>query len=404
MSRPLRPLDPFPAAPPPPSNVLPLRTNVGDAPLPVRWGAATARERGPLVSGPEAARNALGTPAGAFAPYRALALATGRLDPRHRPDHAGTESVVPIGPFPAWSRPGAIETLDPFGHVAATAFAPEIARGLRIRPTIAVAKGELRMGEIAEALRERRLRADGAVLTAAGAIRVTKIAIEPAWHLPGVARRLGIAEADLRAALAAECRSPEIAERTDLSVFLPPIGGASVYLFGDPAKLGDPAAHVTARLHDECNGSDVFGSDLCTCRPYLAHGVEECARGAQAGGIGVLVYHRKEGRALGEVVKYLVYNARPRVGTGDRPENYFDRTRAVAGVEDMRFQSLGTDPFRWLGVARIDRWVSMSDTKSEAVRAAGIAIGEQVAIPDALVPAHAHVEIAAKRAAGYYPG
>lgn len=28
----------------------------------------------------------------------------------------------------------------------------------------------------------------------------------------------------------------------------------------------------TVRVHDECNGSDVFGSDICTCRPYLVHG------------------------------------------------------------------------------------------------------------------------------------
>jgi GTP cyclohydrolase II len=35
-------------------------------------------------------------------------------------------------------------------------------------------------------------------------------------------------------------------------------------------------------VHDECNGSDVFGSDICTCRPYLVHGIEECVREAQA--------------------------------------------------------------------------------------------------------------------------
>lgn len=31
---------------------------------------------------------------------------------------------------------------------------------------------------------------------------------------------------------------------------------------------------------------------------------------AQEGGVGLIVYFRKEGRALGEVTKYLVYNAR----------------------------------------------------------------------------------------------
>ena len=82
-------------------------------------------------------------------------------------------------------------------------------------------------------------------------------------------------------------------------------------------KLADPATRITCRVHDECNGSDVFGSDICTCRPYLVHGIEECARAAQAGGLGVIVYNRKEGRALGEVTKFLVYNARKRQEGGD---------------------------------------------------------------------------------------
>jgi GTP cyclohydrolase II len=32
----------------------------------------------------------------------------------------------------------------------------------------------------------------------------------------------------------------------------------------------------------------------------------------QSGGAGVIVYNRKEGRALGEVTKFMVYNARKR--------------------------------------------------------------------------------------------
>lgn len=52
------------------------------------------------------------------------------------------------------------------------------------------------------------------------------------------------------------------------------------------------------------NGSDVFGSDICTCKPYLTYAIEECVRGAQRGGVGLVVYFRKEGRALGEVTKY----------------------------------------------------------------------------------------------------
>ena len=96
-------------------------------------------------------------------------------------------------------------------------------------------------------------------------------------------------------------------------------------------------------MHDECNGSDVFGSDICTCRPYLIHGIEECARAAQTGGLGLIVYNRKEGRALGEVTKFLVYNARKRQEGGDAAATYFERTECVAGVQDARFQQLMPD-------------------------------------------------------------
>ena len=68
----------------------------------------------------------------------------------------------------------------------------------------------------------------------------------------------------------------------------------------------------------------------------------------------------------------------------------------------MRFQELMPDVFHWLGVARIDRWVSMSNMKPDALRAQGIEVVEQVAIPDALVPPDAQVEIEAKKAAGYF--
>ena len=104
-------------------------------------------------------------------------------------------------------------------------------------------------------------------------------------------------------------------------------------------------------MHDECNGSDVFGSDICTCRPYLIHGIEECARDAQKGGLGLIVYNRKEGRALGEVTKFLVYNARKRQEDGDAAAAYFERTECVAGVQDARFQQLMPDVIHWLGLA-----------------------------------------------------
>jgi GTP cyclohydrolase II len=134
----------------------------------------------------------------------------------------------------------------------------------------------------------------------------------------------------------------------------------------------------------------------------LIHGIEECARSAQAGGLGVIVYNRKEGRALGEVTKFLVYNARKRQEGGDQASTYFERTECIAGVQDARFQQLMPDPIHWLGLRRLDRFVSMSDMKYNALESQGIEIVERIPIPPELVPPDAHVEINAKRAAGYY--
>src|SRR5215211_1614485 len=54
--------------------------------FPITWGAATARERGPIigtVSRP-ADRNVIGTHGGSYAVYRALAVSSGALDPIRR--------------------------------------------------------------------------------------------------------------------------------------------------------------------------------------------------------------------------------------------------------------------------------------------------------------------------------
>ena len=63
-----------------------------------------------------------------------------------------------------------------------------------------------------------------------------------------------------------------------------------MYIFGNPKNVSDASKKLTVRVHDECNGSDVFGSDICTCRPYLIFGMEECVKEAQNGGSGVIVY------------------------------------------------------------------------------------------------------------------
>ena len=373
---------------------------------PIVWGAADPLQRGPIVATTthRSQRNVVGTHSGSYGVYRALAVAAGNLTRGHRADLTDTAPTDLIGPYPQWGDAQRIVSIDPWGASVQKVFAEYLAQGYDIRPTIAVTKAHIHLPEVRQALAFQRLASDGRVLLEDGSASVTKVALEPVWWLPGVAARFKVAEADLRRALFEETGGmyPELVTRSDIEVFLPPIGGQTLYVFGDIRDLADPAVTLTARVHDECNGSDVFGSDICTCRPYLTHAIEECIRGAQAGGVGLVAYSRKEGRALGEVTKFLVYNARKRQAGGDRADKYFLRTECVAGVQDMRFQELMPDVLHWLGIRKIHRLVSMSNDKYDAITGSGIEVGERVKIPDALIPADARVEMQAKIAAGYF--
>lgn len=164
------------------------------------------------------------------------------------------------------------------------------------------------MPEIDEAFRLGRIPLDGTLVVksdrlpgmpidadAGIEVSCSKAAIEPSWYLPGVAEKLGVAEGALRRALFEDTGGmyPELLTRPDLKVFLPPIPGATVYIFGPPSYMRDPAKEVTVRVHDQCGGSDVFGSDICTCRPYLLYGIEEAIKTAQRGGVGIVIYFAK---------------------------------------------------------------------------------------------------------------
>lgn len=265
-------------------------------------------------------------------------------------------------------------------------------------------KAHINLPELQDAIAKKRVLIDGKIVKAGGNLAVTKIAIDPLWYLPGIAQGLGVEENDLRCVLFQQTGGmfADLVRRPDLQVLLPPMGGTTVYIIGDVAHISDPQKQLAVLFHHECNGSDVFSSDICTCRSYLVQGIEVCIQTAQAGGSGVIVYFRKEGRALGEVTKFLVYNARKRQSGGDRPDAYFTRTECVAGVQDMRFQELMPDVLHWLGNSRIDRLVSISDRKYNAISNSGIQVVDRIPLPEPSIPADAQVEIIAKRAAGYY--
>jgi GTP cyclohydrolase II len=373
---------------------------------PINWGASTPEKRGPIIGSTSELehRNAIGSHSGSYTVYRALAAAAGKLERDHRPDLTNTQPVHKFGPYPSWKDPKKMVSIDPWGADVMEYFGDYLKKGFDIRPTIAVTKAHIHMPELEDAVNAGRLKVDGEIVGENLGVVVTKAAIEPVWYLPGIAERFGIEEGELRRALFEQTGGmfPELVTRSDLKVLLPPIGSTSVYIFGNPDFIANPKKELTLRIHDECNGSDVFGSDICTCRPYLAHGIEEAIKTAQNGGSGLVVYYRKEGRSLGEVTKFLVYNARKRQKGGDSAATYFHRTECVAGVQDMRFQELMPDVLHWFGITRIDNLISMSDMKYNAIVGSGIKVVNRVSIPSNLVPEDAQVEMEAKKAAGYF--
>ncbi|KAG8935551.1 Uracil-regulated protein 1 [Tulasnella sp. 419] len=394
----------------------------GIKPYKLQWGAPSAAERGPIICSRVITsiklRNAIGAHSGSYSIYRALAIAIGTLDPNHKPSYALTEPPVEIPPNPAWFDPKRIVSFDPWGHLVPQVWKNELDNGLDVRPSIAITKAHIKLSELDVASAAGSLTVDGKIVIQSRPLRdetgketsgnpgiellTSKAAVEPVWYLPGVAERFGISESLLRRALFEDTGGmyPELITRPDIKVFLPPIGGLTAYIFGNPDYLRDETKELTLRVHDECNGSDVFGSDICTCKPYLVFAIEEAVRCAQKGGVGLVIYFRKEGRALGEVTKYLVYNLRKR--GGDSADKYFKSTEMIAGVKDMRFQALMPDVLHWLGVKKIHNMVSMSDMKYNAIVDSGIPILKRYDIPEHLIPPDSRVEIDAKIAAGYF--
>jgi hypothetical protein len=60
------------------------------------------------------------------------------------------------------------------------------------------------------------------------------------------------------------------------------------------------------------------------------------------------------------------------------------------------------DILHWLGIKKVDRMLSMSNMKHDAIVQSGIKILERVPIPEELIPSDSRVEIDAKINAGYF--
>ncbi len=112
----------------------------------------------------------------------------------HKPDFTGTEPAAAIGPFPQWSDPKKIVSMDPYGHLAPWLFRDIVAKeNIELRPTIAVTRAHMKLPELERSVKLGRLKPDGKIcLNDSGELAVTKVAVEPVWYLPGIAERFGI--------------------------------------------------------------------------------------------------------------------------------------------------------------------------------------------------------------------
>ncbi len=260
-------------------------------------------------------------------------------------------------------------------------------------PTISATRSVLNINELND------LECDGTVIDKDGGVNVTKIAVDYVFNLPKLSEKIDVEESKLRDYFEKSTNNIKFKDK-NIRCFLPPTDGMTVYIFGDIKKLSNKDTEIAVRVHDECNGSDVFGTDICTCRPYLIYSLKIAIQCAQRNGVGIIVYFRKEGRCLGEVIKFRVYNARKL--NGDCSKKYFYHTENIVGIRDARIQEIMPDVLLWLGITRIDWLVSMSNEKYEAITNTGIEVMQRIALPKYLIPKDAFVEINAKITAGYH--
>jgi len=335
------------------------------------------------------AEKMIGVYGGAYSVFHAIAeskLGDVDLLKVHKKKHADEYSPPSVTEYlatpQARARWNEIVTFDPWGMDAT-------------RPTIAATTATMYLPEL------KHLEPFPDLITEDVGDKITNMAIDYVFNMPGLAARMNLSPSLLRSEFYKYTQNERMMDE-QYKCFLPPLGGTTVYVVGDLRRLSDPKTEVAVRVHDECNGSDVFCTDICTCRPYLIFAIEGAIECAKRGGVGIIVYYRKEGRALGEVTKFRVYNARKFQAGGDRPETYFQQTESVAGIRDARFQEMMPDVLIWLGIRRIDWYFSMSSDKYDAITGLGIQVMQRVALPDSWVPQGASVEITAKIFAGYH--
>lgn len=169
-------------------------------PIPLAWGHSNPLSRGPITPSRYGngmyKHNAIGAHAGPYSIYHALAVGSKQLKLNHKADYTNAQPPVDFPQQPQWSGLEKIVAMDPFGHLAPWLFSDVSEKeGVEIRPTISITKANLQLTELKEEVAKGNLKVDGEVcVNSNGDLHITKLAVDPVWYLPGVAKRFGISE------------------------------------------------------------------------------------------------------------------------------------------------------------------------------------------------------------------
>jgi GTP cyclohydrolase II len=157
---------------------------------------------------------------------------------------------------------------------------------------------------------------------------------------------------------------------------------AEIVVFRSPDDLREHVALIVGeqtadriplvRLHSECLTGDLLGSLRCDCGPQLSGALAAMAEEARAGGWGVLLYLRQEGRGIGLVNKLRAYRLQ---------DEGFDTLEANARLglpEEARDFPVAARMLALLGVASV-RLMTNNPAKVAALEAAGTTVAERVA-------------------------
>ena len=125
------------------------------------------------------------------------------------------------------------------------------------------------------------------------------------------------------------------------------------------------------RLHSECLTGDILGSLKCDCGPQLDAALAAMAEEAKAGGWGVLLYMRQEGRGIGLINKLRAYRLQ------DQGFDTVDANNRLGLPTEARDFPVAARMLALLGVHAI-RLMTNNPAKVSALEAEGVTVAERV--------------------------